>query len=68
MSLKVIKFFSFLILAIIFIVGNSEMFNYINGGGFLNGSLASIGVFVVFGLGFNYLCLIGFKILQARKG
>ncbi len=68
MSIKVIKFFSFMILAVIFVSGNSEMFNYANGGGWLNGGVASIGMFVICGLGFNYLCFIGVKAIREWKG
>jgi hypothetical protein len=66
--MKALKFFLYLILAVIFVGGNSEMFNYVVGGGWLNGSLASIGMFVVCVLGFNYLMYLAVIYIRSMKG
>lgn len=66
--MKALRFFLFMFLAVIFIGGNSEMFNYAIGGGWLNGSLASIGMFVICVLGFNYLVFIAFGYIRNLKG
>lgn len=44
------------------------MFNYVVGGGWLNGSLASIGMFVVCVLGFNYLMYLAVIYIRSMKG
>ena len=66
--MKALRFFLFLFLAVIFIGGNSEMFNYAMGGGWLNGSLASIGMFVICVIGFNYLIYLSIGYIRNLKG
>ena len=66
--MKALRFFLFMFLAVIFVGGNSEMFNYAMGGGWLNGSLASIGMFVICVFGFNYLIYISIGYIRNLKG